>query len=1073
MKKNYISVIVLLLFNLAIFSQTPTFAWAKRMGNSSVDIGHSVITDGSGNVFTTGFFNGTVDFDPGAGTFNLTSAAGFDDAFIQKLDANGNFLWAKQIGSASALSDYGNGVTVDGSGNVYITGQFQGTVDFDPGAGVFNLTSVGAYDVFIQKLDANGNFLWAKQIGSSGSDIGYAIKIDGSGNVYTTGVFQSSADFDPGAGVFILSTNGGDDVFIQKLDASGNFIWAKTFGGTASDFAYSITTDVSGNVFTTGYFVGLNADFDPSAGVFNLSSVGAEDIFIQKLDASGNFLWAKRMGNTTNDIGYSISADGSGNVFTTGHFRSFVDFDPGAGVFNLTSAGIEDIFIQKLDASGNFLWAIRMGSTQTDIGYGLSSDGSGNIYTTGFFGQTVDFDPGAGVFNLTSAASDDIFISKLDANGNFLWAVSMGGSSADQGRSIALDASGNIHTTGAFRSTFDFDPGAGVFNMTGFLVDVFVHKLAPCASAPSQPATISGSTSLCTGAGATIYSIAIVAGATSYSWSLPGGWTGSSATNTISATPGSSGIFTVTASNACGMSAQQTLSVTVNALPTITANSGSICSGNSFTIVPSGANTYTIQGGSAVVSPTTNTSYTVIGTSAAGCVSASSATTNVTVVSTPTANAGSSQTLTCSNPTLSLNGSGVTSYTWTGPGIILGSNTANPVVNASGTYSLIGNSGGCNSSNTATVSIASNTTTPSLTIAAPNNTICSGNSVTLTASGANTYSWNTGPTSTTINVSPSITTIYNVSGTNTANGCTSNLNKTITVNQTPTVSVSGGAICPGNSFTFNPSGASTYTYSGGQVVSPTVTTNYTVTGTSSLGCVSNAVVVTVTVAGTLTVTITGSNTVCNGNPINLTAGGATTYTWNTGATTTTIAPTPSVNTTYSVIGASGSCSNTSILSVTVNPTPTISAITNNTLLCVGQSATLTASGASTYTFNPGGAGASIVVSPTITSNYTITGTSAQGCNNISVFTQSVSTCSGLNQIKNSISELNIYPNPFSIKITIASNDAKQIVQIFNVLGEIIFTSQIENEKLQIDLTQHSSGIYFVRMGLVTRKIIKE
>ncbi|MEC8968618.1 MAG: SBBP repeat-containing protein, partial [Bacteroidota bacterium] len=235
----------------------------------------------------------------------------------------------------------------DASGNVYTTGYFSGIVDFDPGAGTNNLTSQGNYDVFIQKLDPSGNFLWAKSFGGTSNDYGFSITLDASGNVYTTGYFSGIVDFDAGAGTNNLTSQGSNDVFIQKLDPSGNFLWAKTFGGNSDDAGVSITVDASGNVYTTGYFLGT-ADFDPGAGTNNLTPQGSADVFIQKLDPSGNFLWAKTFGGTFGDVGISITVDASGNVYTTGYFSGIVDFDPGAGTNNLTAQGFDAVFIQKM-----------------------------------------------------------------------------------------------------------------------------------------------------------------------------------------------------------------------------------------------------------------------------------------------------------------------------------------------------------------------------------------------------------------------------------------------------------------------------------------------------------------------------------------------------------------------------------------------------------------------------------------------------------------------------------------------------------------------------------------------------
>jgi hypothetical protein len=483
MKKVYLFMLLTFMCNLI---QAQTLQWAKQLGGTGGASGNSVVVDAVGNVYTTGPFSGTADFDPGAGIFNLTSA-GSDDIFVTKLDAAGNFIWAKRMGGTS--SDNGFSIAVDVSGNVYTTGNFNGTADFDPGAASFNLTSAGIDDIFISKLNAAGNFVWAVRFGSTSFDAGGAIALDASANVYTTGYFDGTVDFDPGAATVNLTSAGGSlDIFVSKLDAAGNFIWAKRLGGPLGDGGFSITVDVANNIYTTGQFDGT-ADFDPGAGTFNLTSAGESDIFISKLDAAGNFIWAKRMGGIGFDQSNSIAVDASGNVHTTGDFEGTADFDPGAGTFNLTSTAFLDVFISKLDASGNFIYAKRMGGTFISSGYSIALDASGNVYSTGQFRGTADFDPGAATFNLISELVD-VFVSKLDAAGNFVFAFRLGGAQNDFGYSIDIDAAGNIYTTGNFKETADFDPGPCTFNLTTSGVDAFVHKMIPAAIDPPPTVTI-------------------------------------------------------------------------------------------------------------------------------------------------------------------------------------------------------------------------------------------------------------------------------------------------------------------------------------------------------------------------------------------------------------------------------------------------------------------------------------------------------------------------------------------------------------------------------------------------------
>ena len=209
-----------------------------------------------------------------------------------------------------------------------------------------------------------------------------------------------------------------------------------------------------------------------------MTSAGYSDIFVSKIDNLGNFVWAKRMGGSNFDFGTCIEVDSADNVYTTGRFYGMVDFDPGAGIFIIIAAGYDDVFVSKLDSAGNFVWAKHMGGTGFDNGSGIIVDSAGSVYTTGEFSGTADFDPGAGTFNLISDGSRDIFVSKLDSTGDFVWAKAMGGWSVyEHTYGIAVDSTGNVYTTGYFQNTVDFDPGAGIFNLTWRgNDDIFVSK---------------------------------------------------------------------------------------------------------------------------------------------------------------------------------------------------------------------------------------------------------------------------------------------------------------------------------------------------------------------------------------------------------------------------------------------------------------------------------------------------------------------------------------------------------------------------------------------------------------------
>jgi predicted outer membrane repeat protein len=391
---------------------------------------------------------------------------------------DGAYDWANAIGGADF--DEGRGIAVDSSGNVHITGSFRGTVDFDPGAGTTNLISAGGADIFVAKYTNAGNLIWAKRLDGANTDVGHGIAVDSSGNVYTTGYFTGTADFDPSANTATLTSAGDTDIFVSSLSSTGDYRWAQRLGGTANDVGNGITVDSSGSVYTTGYFTGT-ADFDPSTNTANLTSSGDTDIFVSSLSASaGGYLWARRLGGTDSDYGYGIALDSTGKVYTTGTFRGTVDFNPGAGTADLTSAGSFDVFVSSLTSTGDYLWAQRLGGTSSDFGYAIAIDTSNNIYTTGYFAGNVDFDPGASTANLISAGgSDDIFISSLTSAGDYRWAQRFGSASGDYGFGIAVDSSSNVYTTGYFTGTVDFDPSTGTteFTSPNANSDVFISSL--------------------------------------------------------------------------------------------------------------------------------------------------------------------------------------------------------------------------------------------------------------------------------------------------------------------------------------------------------------------------------------------------------------------------------------------------------------------------------------------------------------------------------------------------------------------------------------------------------------------
>ena len=392
---------------------------------------------------------------------------------------NNQLEWVTSVGAMANAQDYGGKIYVDDNGNVYTTGIFFGTVDFDPGPGVYNLSS-SFFDVFVSKLDASGNLVWAVNFGNASSFYNLSITADDNQNVYLAGNYGNTTDFDPGTGTYTLTPNGNTDNYILKLDNLGNFVWAKSFGTTSIDNIQSIAVDNNGNVLTTGYFQNT-MDFDPGTGVQNLTST-LNSMYLLKLDALGNFVWVENFENTnmsSSSQGLSLYIDDNGNIYSTGIFQGTVDFDlSSTSSYNLTSNGFYDVFLSKIDMNANFIWAKSFGGTNADYGNNIDVDNDKNVYITGKFTNTVDFDPSANTFNLTSNGGEDAYVLKLDTSGNFLWAKAFGGIGVDEGKSIEVDANGYVYSIGMFQETVDFDPGSGTTNLSSNgSSDIYISKL--------------------------------------------------------------------------------------------------------------------------------------------------------------------------------------------------------------------------------------------------------------------------------------------------------------------------------------------------------------------------------------------------------------------------------------------------------------------------------------------------------------------------------------------------------------------------------------------------------------------
>jgi hypothetical protein len=470
--KSLIS-IALSLF-LFLSSSAQQFEWVKSFGNSSNHQAFILKTDAANNVYITGFFESGFYFVPETSS-NLAQAFGSDDIFIAKYSSNGTFLWGKTIGGSG--QDRPSGMDVSPDGNISMTGYFNGTVDFNPGSSVNNLTATGNRDIFVLKLNSNGDYAWAHKFGSSLPDEGLATCFDPNGNVFVTGYFQETVDFNPGNATNNFSATS-YDIFILKLDANGNYVWNIDLGSNPAEQGRAIQCDASGNVYTSGSF-GSSLDFNPGAATEFMSATGVDDIYLLKLTNDGIFIWSKKIGGISNEYALSMAIDLNGSAILGGHFASTTTFYSFPNV-SVTSAGLDDAFVVKFNSDGSHAWTRTIGSTGYDRTQAVATDAQGNVYATGIFQGTVDLNPNAGVDNYT-ANQEDCFVIKLSPTGDFVNASVMGGAGSDYSYGIATDAIGGIYTCGSFTQTADFDPSNQVNALTsigGF--DAFLSKWGQC-----------------------------------------------------------------------------------------------------------------------------------------------------------------------------------------------------------------------------------------------------------------------------------------------------------------------------------------------------------------------------------------------------------------------------------------------------------------------------------------------------------------------------------------------------------------------------------------------------------------
>jgi hypothetical protein len=323
------------------------FQWAAGFGGPEQDHVASMAIDTSNNIYTTGYFRNTLDIDPGI-PVQMMTAVGETDAYIQKLSHAGIHIWSRQFGDT--VFDNGAAVRVSTAGSIILTGNFHGMIDFDPGPGMHTLFADDSLDVFICSLTGAGFFTWALNFGGVDDVIVSDVVLDQQDNMLITGYFENTADFNPAPLQHAhLTSLGGTDIFLSKLDVNGNFVWVKQMGGTGpSDKAEAIALDDEENIYLAGNFIGV-CDVNPGPLIYNLVSPSSIDMFLVKLDATAKFLSAHPLGGPSNDFVHDVAVDIDQKAYLTGTFIGSADFSPGRDTVIIPSHGGEDAFVVKLN----------------------------------------------------------------------------------------------------------------------------------------------------------------------------------------------------------------------------------------------------------------------------------------------------------------------------------------------------------------------------------------------------------------------------------------------------------------------------------------------------------------------------------------------------------------------------------------------------------------------------------------------------------------------------------------------------------------------------------------------------
>jgi len=489
MKKLTLLLVALIFLGFMAKPQNPNY-WVKTIGGSTNDMPGSIIFDGNRNCYIAGSFSGTVDFDPGIGVDSKTSKGG-TDIFLSKLNNSGNYLWTKTFGSTGddlqANFWMHNMLSVDNSNNVFIATYFSGSVDFDPGTGTDIQNSNGYEDICLIKINADGSYGWTKVLGGSNTEIAQSCIVDNSGNIYVGGsVSSNSIDFDPGVGQDLGSCVP-QSPFIWKINNNGSYGWGKIFKMNISGYGQlnALRFDNSQNLFALGGFE-YTVDFNPETGTDYKSSGGYTDIFLTKINSDYSYGGTKTIGSGTganNQLGLDLLIKSDGSQYYTGSIQKYsgsgsVDMDPTNGMDIKSPVNGADFFLTKLSNENTYAWTKLWTGTGNSQGQTIAINGTGDYYVAGMFTGTMDFDPGTGNDSKTALSASDVFLIKFNADDSYAWTKTFGGTGSNTDNACVRTNNNYVYLTCSFTGTIDIDPSNNILQKTSAGGnDIFIIKL--------------------------------------------------------------------------------------------------------------------------------------------------------------------------------------------------------------------------------------------------------------------------------------------------------------------------------------------------------------------------------------------------------------------------------------------------------------------------------------------------------------------------------------------------------------------------------------------------------------------